>query len=186
MTFLILWLFLVFFSPWPPQLQRTKLLNGPGDVESGPGTTIPQKKWLHFISPIFVQAFTLTFLAEWGDRSQLTTIVLAAREVSVAESLLFFCLLWVAHRGIRNKILLQEVSDSRLLPWCASCGLCQDLTGNALKLCVVLKLLLHDWDCTGISGNSCFVMQLTSVGVRYSVERCYRRDVSLLFVVIQF
>uniref|UniRef100_A0A8C6Z495 GDT1 family protein n=2 Tax=Nothoprocta perdicaria TaxID=30464 RepID=A0A8C6Z495_NOTPE len=62
------------------ELQRTKLLNGPGDVETGPGTTIPQKKWLHFISPIFVQAFTLTFLAEWGDRSQLTTIVLAARE----------------------------------------------------------------------------------------------------------
>ncbi|KAF2977582.1 hypothetical protein EK904_000336, partial [Melospiza melodia maxima] len=62
------------------ELQRTKLLNGPGDVESGPSTTIPQKKWLHFISPIFVQAFTLTFLAEWGDRSQLTTIVLAARE----------------------------------------------------------------------------------------------------------
>lgn len=63
------------------QFQRTKLLNGP-DVETGTSTTIPQKKWLHFISPIFVQALTLTFLAEWGDRSQLTTIVLAAREVS--------------------------------------------------------------------------------------------------------
>ncbi|XP_004706388.1 transmembrane protein 165 [Echinops telfairi] len=62
------------------ELQRTKLLNGPGDVESGASTTLPQKKWLHFISPIFVQALTLTFLAEWGDRSQLTTIVLAARE----------------------------------------------------------------------------------------------------------
>ncbi|XP_060102362.1 transmembrane protein 165 [Heteronotia binoei] len=62
------------------ELQRTKLLNGPGDVETGAGPTLPQKKWLHFISPIFVQAFTLTFLAEWGDRSQLTTIVLAARE----------------------------------------------------------------------------------------------------------
>uniref|UniRef100_A0A8C5UKW0 GDT1 family protein n=1 Tax=Microcebus murinus TaxID=30608 RepID=A0A8C5UKW0_MICMU len=62
------------------QFQRTKLLNGPGDVETGTSTTIPQKKWLHFISPIFVQALTLTFLAEWGDRSQLTTIVLAARE----------------------------------------------------------------------------------------------------------
>lgn len=63
------------------QFQRTKLLNGP-DVETGTSTTVPQKKWLHFISPIFVQALTLTFLAEWGDRSQLTTIVLAAREVS--------------------------------------------------------------------------------------------------------
>lgn len=31
-------------------------------------------------SPILVQAFVLTFLAEWGDRSQLTTIILAARE----------------------------------------------------------------------------------------------------------
>ncbi|CAI9171997.1 unnamed protein product [Rangifer tarandus platyrhynchus] len=62
------------------EFQRTKLLNGPGDVETGASTTIPQKKWLHFISPIFVQALTLTFLAEWGDRSQLTTIVLAARE----------------------------------------------------------------------------------------------------------
>ncbi|XP_072476906.1 putative divalent cation/proton antiporter TMEM165 isoform X1 [Notamacropus eugenii] len=62
------------------ELQRTKLLNGPGDIETGTSTTIPQKKWLHFISPIFIQALTLTFLAEWGDRSQLTTIVLAARE----------------------------------------------------------------------------------------------------------
>ncbi|XP_032962038.1 transmembrane protein 165 [Rhinolophus ferrumequinum] len=60
------------------EFQRTKLLNGP-DVETGTNT-IPQKKWMHFISPIFVQALTLTFLAEWGDRSQLTTIVLAARE----------------------------------------------------------------------------------------------------------
>ncbi|CAI4230723.1 unnamed protein product [Auanema sp. JU1783] len=33
-----------------------------------------------FASRIFVEAFTLTFVAEWGDRSQLTTIILAARE----------------------------------------------------------------------------------------------------------
>ncbi|XP_075051890.1 putative divalent cation/proton antiporter TMEM165 [Mixophyes fleayi] len=62
------------------ELQRTKLINGSGDVESGAGPSLPKKRWMQFISPIFVQAFTLTFLAEWGDRSQLTTIVLAARE----------------------------------------------------------------------------------------------------------
>ncbi|XP_040822697.1 transmembrane protein 165 isoform X2 [Ochotona curzoniae] len=62
------------------EFQRTKLLNGPGDVEAATSPVMPQKRWLHFISPIFVQALTLTFLAEWGDRSQLTTIVLAARE----------------------------------------------------------------------------------------------------------
>lgn len=33
-------------------------------------------------SPIFIQAFVLTFLAEWGDRSQITTIALGAAHVS--------------------------------------------------------------------------------------------------------
>uniref|UniRef100_A0AAV2KSD2 GDT1 family protein n=1 Tax=Knipowitschia caucasica TaxID=637954 RepID=A0AAV2KSD2_KNICA len=60
------------------ELQRSKLVNGAPDVEAG--TTLPQKSWHSIISPIFIQAFTLTFLAEWGDRSQLTTIILAARE----------------------------------------------------------------------------------------------------------
>lgn len=62
------------------ELQRTKLANGTADVEAGTGTAVPQGKWHSFISPIFIQSLTLTFLAEWGDRSQLTTIILAARE----------------------------------------------------------------------------------------------------------
>ncbi|XP_040040724.1 putative divalent cation/proton antiporter TMEM165 [Gasterosteus aculeatus] len=60
------------------ELQRSNLANGTTDVEAG--TTSPQGKWHSIISPIFIQALTLTFLAEWGDRSQLTTIILAARE----------------------------------------------------------------------------------------------------------
>jgi len=34
---------------------------------------------------IFAQSFVLTFLAEWGDRSQMSTIILAARDVSFDE-----------------------------------------------------------------------------------------------------
>ncbi|KAI4890005.1 hypothetical protein NFI96_010862 [Prochilodus magdalenae] len=63
------------------ELQRYKLANGAPDVETGTATAmLPQRKWHNVISPIFIQALTLTFLAEWGDRSQLATIVLAARE----------------------------------------------------------------------------------------------------------
>jgi len=36
----------------------------------------------YFTMRILAQAFTMTFLAEWGDRSQLTTIILAASKVS--------------------------------------------------------------------------------------------------------
>ncbi|EFO93485.1 hypothetical protein CRE_29193 [Caenorhabditis remanei] len=38
------------------------------------------RKIFLFTSRIFIEAFTLTFVAEWGDRSQLTTIILGARE----------------------------------------------------------------------------------------------------------
>ncbi|XP_062857337.1 transmembrane protein 165 [Trichomycterus rosablanca] len=63
------------------ELQRYKLINGSPDMETGTAANmLPQRKWHSFISPIFIQALTLTFLAEWGDRSQLATIVLAARE----------------------------------------------------------------------------------------------------------
>lgn len=54
----------------------------PGDVESGQRRRRNSMSVVvRFVSKIFVEAFTLTFLAEWGDRSQLTTIILAAREV---------------------------------------------------------------------------------------------------------
>ncbi|CAB0005210.1 unnamed protein product [Nesidiocoris tenuis] len=59
------------------------------EVEAG-GTvkrTTKRKTVLLAVSRIIIQAFTLTFLAEWGDRSQLATIILAAREDVVGVTL---------------------------------------------------------------------------------------------------
>ena len=39
------------------------------------------------LSPIFLEVFTLTFLAEWGDRSQIATIGLAASSHVVGVTL---------------------------------------------------------------------------------------------------
>jgi len=65
------------------------------DLEQGPTTkpssspTSEQNKWTEgarnfcslFLGPVFVQAFVLTFLGEWGDRSQISTIALATAHV---------------------------------------------------------------------------------------------------------
>jgi putative Ca2+/H+ antiporter (TMEM165/GDT1 family) len=42
-----------------------------------------------FLGPVFVQAFVLTFLGEWGDRSQIATIVLGASHASRIQKHLF-------------------------------------------------------------------------------------------------
>ncbi|EIM91183.1 UPF0016-domain-containing protein [Stereum hirsutum FP-91666 SS1] len=68
------------------------------DIEAGEGVIEPavasgktkEESWVKgviegtrnlfslFLGPVFVQAFALTFLGEWGDRSQIATIALAA------------------------------------------------------------------------------------------------------------
>ncbi|OZC11547.1 hypothetical protein X798_01405 [Onchocerca flexuosa] len=68
------------------EIQKKELLldsSKVSDMESG-GITVTNQNSTHallsLLSTLFLETFTLTFLAEWGDRSQLTTIMLAARE----------------------------------------------------------------------------------------------------------
>lgn len=42
--------------------------------------TTNKGSWLKVAGPLVIQVFTMTFLAEWGDRSQISTVILAARE----------------------------------------------------------------------------------------------------------
>lgn len=39
-----------------------------------------KRRLMRFISLVFLETFTMTFLAEWGDRSQITTIILGAKD----------------------------------------------------------------------------------------------------------
>lgn len=67
------------------EMSRTSVVEDP---ESGIiRVTKQHTRCFGLVSPVFLQAFTLTFLAEWGDRSQLTTIILATREDVIGVTL---------------------------------------------------------------------------------------------------
>ncbi|KAL3574055.1 hypothetical protein D5086_024668 [Populus alba] len=47
-------------------------------LESGQGKTSFRRFFSRFCTPIFLESFILTFLAEWGDRSQIATIAVSS------------------------------------------------------------------------------------------------------------
>jgi len=78
-----------------------------------------RRVFARFCTPIFLEAFVLTFLAEWGDRSQITTIALAAHKnpigVTAGASIgHFFCtgLAVVGGRLLATKISQRTVAIS--------------------------------------------------------------------------
>ncbi|KAB2059816.1 hypothetical protein ES319_A11G333000v1 [Gossypium barbadense] len=52
-------------------------------LETGQGKTYYRRFLTRFCTPIFLESFILTFLAEWGDRSQIATIALATHKNAV-------------------------------------------------------------------------------------------------------
>jgi len=60
------------------EIRKREEKEGRGSLELGKGEREPTVS--SYVSKIFIQSFTMTTLAEWGDRSQLATVILAARE----------------------------------------------------------------------------------------------------------
>ena len=58
-----------------------------GEGKDGKQKGNAKKRALGIFSPVLVEVFTLTFLAEWGDRSQIATIGLAASSNVVGVTL---------------------------------------------------------------------------------------------------
>ncbi|KAL6644484.1 hypothetical protein ACP70R_016092 [Stipagrostis hirtigluma subsp. patula] len=52
-------------------------------LEAGQGKSTFRRIFSRFCTPIFLESFVLTFLAEWGDRSQIATIALATHKNAI-------------------------------------------------------------------------------------------------------
>ncbi|ONI05186.1 hypothetical protein PRUPE_6G360700 [Prunus persica] len=64
----------------PKSSQKKEMEEVEEKLESGQGKTSFRRFFSRFCTPIFLESFILTFLAEWGDRSQIATIALATHK----------------------------------------------------------------------------------------------------------
>uniref|UniRef100_A0A0D9Z6U1 GDT1 family protein n=1 Tax=Oryza glumipatula TaxID=40148 RepID=A0A0D9Z6U1_9ORYZ len=67
----------------PKGSQKKEMEEVEEKLESGQGKSTLRRFFGRFCTPIFLEAFILTFLAEWGDRSQIATIALATHKNAI-------------------------------------------------------------------------------------------------------
>ncbi|XP_062197509.1 GDT1-like protein 3 [Phragmites australis] len=67
----------------PKGSQKKEMEEVEEKLESGQGKSNIRRFFARFCTPIFLEAFILTFLAEWGDRSQIATIALATHKNAI-------------------------------------------------------------------------------------------------------
>uniref|UniRef100_K3ZJI3 GDT1 family protein n=1 Tax=Setaria italica TaxID=4555 RepID=K3ZJI3_SETIT len=67
----------------PKGSQKKEMEEVEEKLESGQGKSTARRFFARFCTPIFLEAFILTFLAEWGDRSQIATIALATHKNAI-------------------------------------------------------------------------------------------------------
>eukprot|EP00052_Salpingoeca_macrocollata_P015784 m.126129 g.126129 ORF g.126129 m.126129 type:complete len:283 (+) comp19807_c0_seq2:78-926(+) len=93
------------------------------------------KPW---ISPVFLSSCTLTFLAEWGDRSQIATIILGAREDTLGVTIggVLGHALCTAGAVLGGRLVAQRISVRTVT-----------LVGGVVFLIFAVSgLLLEDWN----------------------------------------
>ncbi|KAG6388120.1 hypothetical protein SASPL_153319 [Salvia splendens] len=67
----------------PKASQKKEIEEVEEKLEAGQGKTTWRRFFSRFCTPIYLESFILTFLAEWGDRSQIATIALATHKNAV-------------------------------------------------------------------------------------------------------
>ncbi|KAL2465005.1 GDT1-like protein 3 [Abeliophyllum distichum] len=67
----------------PKASQKKEMEEVEEKLESGQGKTAFRRFFSRFCTPIYLESFILTFLAEWGDRSQIATIALATHKNAI-------------------------------------------------------------------------------------------------------
>lgn len=97
------------------ELEKKELETEEDKLEGGGAASVAKKKKKieAIFSPVFVQCFTMTFLAEWGDRSQITTIALAAAKDPVGVTLggIIGHAICTGFAVVGGKILAEKISE---------------------------------------------------------------------------